>query len=91
MAEFIVNEKGVDNLIGLMESRLQEIQRLTGDIGSSVALLRSALGEDAGTIEQRIHTVEQELQSAQGEMNIITADMRQYIAKVKQVRVTLEQ
>lgn len=91
MAEFIVNEKGVDNLIGLMESRLQEIQRLTGDIGSSVALLRSALGEDAGTIEQRIHTVEQELQSARGEMNIITADMRQYIAKVKQVRVTLEQ
>ena len=91
MAEFIVNENGVHNLIGLMESRLQEIQRLASDISSSTGLLRSALGEDAGTIEQRIRAVEQELQSARGEMNIITADMRQYIAKVKQVRVTLEQ
>ena len=87
--EFVVNESGCQNLAENMRSQLAAIQGCVSQIDSHEGMMRSALGPDYEAIARSTRAMTAELQDAQRNMNIIISNMMEYIARVKEIRVTL--
>lgn len=89
MAEFVVNEAGCRNLADNMRTQLAAIQARVSEIESHEGMLRSALGPDYEAIARSTRAMTAELEEAQRSMNTVIANMTEYIARVGEIRVTL--
>ena len=87
--EFIVNEKGCQQLSLDMLKNMREIAQIVSAIESQNSTLKAALGDDYDSIASSVRIMTAELTNAQSELNIIIDDMSAYMEKVHQARVSL--
>ena len=87
--EFVVNENGCRQLSADMLTSLKEIAGLVAEIDSQNGNLKAALGDDYDAIARTVRIMSGELNNAYQELNTIINDMGEYMAQVRQARVSL--
>ena len=89
--EFTVNEQGCRRLSADMLTYLRRILALISEIENQNGTLRGALGEDYDAIARTVRVMASELESAYQELLTISSQMEEYLDRVQQARVTLNQ
>lgn len=89
--DFIVDEAGCRRLSMDMLENMKGIATLVSYAEENDDTLKVALGDDYMAIATSVNYIKNELQLAEKELNIIIEDMNEYIARVKQARVALEE
>jgi len=87
--EFVVDENGCRQLSTDMLKNMREIATLISEIDSQNGTLRAALGDDYDSIARSVRYMVSELSNAQTELNVIINDMSEYMSRVHQARVFL--
>lgn len=88
--EFVVNESGCRQLSADMLANLKDIAGLIAEIDNQNGTLKAALGEDYDAIARTVRVMTGELNSAYQELNTIVKNMDEYMALIRQARVTLD-
>lgn len=87
--EFLVNEQGCRNLIGEMYNEMNKLGTLISELESMDGTLRMALGDDYQAIGRSISLMKSEFTDAYREFRTIAQDMDEYMSRVHQVRVVM--
>ena len=87
--EFIVNEQGCNNLSNEMLDGLNKLGTLISELEAMDGTLRTALGDDYESIGRNVSVMKNELGDAFREFKVIIIDMKEYMAKVKQIRAVI--
>lgn len=89
MSDFTVDEKGCDTLMQNLENNIRQIALIDNDLADSLPTLRRALGDDYEGLKNSIKIITDQLGEAIQQLSIVRSCTSEYMARVKQIRVTL--
>lgn len=87
--EFIVNEQGCRNLENEMAVGLGKLTTLISELEAMDGTLKAALGDDYESIGGNVDVMKAELEESKIVFGKVIQKMQEYMAKVGQIRVVL--